>query len=399
MLDVAGLRADTPGCEARLHFNNAGASLMPRPVVDTAVEHLRLEARIGGYEAADAERDRIEAVYSSLARLVNGRREEIALLENVSRAWQAVFYALPFADGDRIVTGRAEYCSNYMAYLQVAKRYGAQIVVIDDDEHGQVDVSKLAGALDSRTKLVALTHVPTSGGLVNPAAEVGRAARSAGVPFLLDACQSVGQMPIDVEQIGCDFLAATGRKFLRAPRGTGFLHVRGEHLERLHPAVVEVGAAAWTARDRYTLKPDARRFETWEASCACRLGLGRAVDYALDVGMDAIAERVTLLARQLREQLADIPRITVQDLGERRCGIVTFSVAGTDAQVIKESLARRQVNVDYSTPQDTRLDFEARGLTSCVRASVHYFNTEEEISAFCREVEALIPHASKEALA
>jgi selenocysteine lyase/cysteine desulfurase len=390
VIDLQAARADTPGCETRLHFNNAGASLMPRPVVDTVLQHLELEALVGGYEAADAEEDRIEAIYDSAARLLNGRRDEIALTENATRAWQAVFYALPFAEGDRIITGRAEYCSNYMAFLQVSQRYGVEIVVVDDDDDGQIDVSGLADTLDSRAKLVSLTHVPTSGGLVNPAVEVGRVARSAGVPFLLDACQSVGQMPIDVEEIGCDFLSTTGRKFLRGPRGTGFLYVRSEYLERLHPPMVEVGSGAWAARDRYTLKPDARRFETWEASYACRLGLGRAIDYALDLDLDAIEARVTLLARSLRARLADIPQVAVHDLGKRQCGIVTFSVAGLEASATKALLAQRQINVDSSTAEDTRLDFEARGLTQCVRASVHYFNTEHEVDAFCGEVQRLV---------
>ncbi|HEX6577110.1 MAG TPA: aminotransferase class V-fold PLP-dependent enzyme [Jiangellaceae bacterium] len=336
-------------------------------MVDTVVQHLELEASIGGYEAADAERDRIEAIYDSAAQLLNCRREEIALTDNATRAWQAVFYALPFSPGDRIVTGRAEYCSNYMAFLQISRRHGVEITVIGDDDDGQIDVSRLAEALDSRARLVSLTHVPTSGGLVNPAADVGRVARAAGVPFLLDACQSVGQMPIDVEEIGCDFLSTAGRKFLRGPRGTGFLYVRSEYLHRLHPAIVEVGSGAWAARDRYTLKSDARRFETWEASHACQLGLGRAIDYALDLGLDAIEARVTLLARSLRTRLADIPQVAMHDLGERQCGIVTFSVAGIDAPTTKALLAQRRINVDYSTAEDTRLDFEARGLTQCVR--------------------------------
>src|SRR5919198_3097848 len=258
-IDVEALRADTPACRERLHFNNAGASLMPRPVVETVVEHLELEARIGGYEAADAEHERIAAVYRSCARLINCQPEEVALLENATRAWDAAFYAIPFSAGDRIVTGRAEYCSNYMAYLQVTRATGAEIVVIDDDEHGQIDVDELRAATDERVKLISLTHVPTSGGLVNPAADVGEIARDANVLYLLDATQSVGQMPIDVAAIGCDFLAATGRKFIRGPRGAGFLYVARDRITDLHPAAVEVGGAKWTARDAYTLKDDAKR--------------------------------------------------------------------------------------------------------------------------------------------
>lgn len=172
-IDTVEVRNDTPGCRDRIHFNNAGASLMPRPVVETVIRHLELEAQIGGYEAADAERERIDAVYRSSARLINCEPQEIALLENATRAWDAAFYSIPFAAGDRIVTGRAEYCSNYMAYLQVARVTGAEIVVIGDDDHGQIDLDDLRERIDERVKLISLTHVPTSGGLVNPAAGAG----------------------------------------------------------------------------------------------------------------------------------------------------------------------------------------------------------------------------------
>jgi cysteine desulfurase/selenocysteine lyase len=382
-LDIDMVRGETPGCLHRLHFNNAGASLMPRPVIDTVVEHLQLEARIGGYEAADAVRDRSEAIYAAAARLVGCQASEIALFDNATRAWDAVFYAVPFASGDRIVTGRAEYCSNYMAYLQVAHATGAEIVVIGDDEHGQINIDELQEVIDDRVKLISLSHVPTSGGLVNPAAQVGAVAREAGIPFLLDACQSVGQMPVDVHAIGCDFLATTGRKFLRAPRGTGFLYVNQDRIGGLHPAVVEVGAAAWTETDRYTLKDDARRFETWEASTALRLGLGRAIEYALDLGLPAIWDRVAALAGELRSRLLAIDGVAVHDLGRIKCGIVTFTVHDVKSESLFSALRERSVNVDVSTPADTRLDFEARGLRSLVRASVHYFNTDDEITRFC----------------
>jgi cysteine desulfurase / selenocysteine lyase len=391
-IDTAAVRNDTPGCRDRIHFNNAGASLMPRPVIETVIRHLELEATIGGYEAADAERERIAAVYRSCARLVNCEPEEIALLENATRAWDAVFYSIPFAAGDRIVTGRAEYCSNYMAHLQVARKTGAEIVVIRDDADGQIDVDELRERIDERVKLISLTHVPTSGGLVNPAAEVGRVARETGVFFLLDATQSVGQMPIDVAEIGCDFLATTGRKFIRGPRGTGFLYVGRSRIEELDPAVVEVGGAAWTERDGYTLKEDAKRFETWEASYALQLGLGRAIEYALELGIESIWERVRILGNLLRGELAAIDGISVHDLGVTKCGIVTFTADGVSAERLFAGLGTQAINVDVSTPEDTRIDFEARSLEPMIRASVHYFNTEDEIARFCAAVEGIRPY-------
>lgn len=399
ILDVEAARRETPGCEARIHLNNAGASLMPTLVRDEVVGHLALESRIGGYEAAAAARERIDAVYASAARLVNCRPSEIALLENATRAWQAVFYGLAFERGDRILTGRAEYCSNYIAYLDVAERTGAEIVVVDDDDHGQLDVARLVELVDERTKLISLSHIPTSGGLVNPAEAVGRIARAAGVPFLLDACQSAGQLPLDVDAIGCDYLAATGRKFLRGPRGTGFLYVREASLDRLRPPVVEVGGGAWTATSGYTLKAGARRFETWEVSYALQLGLGRAIEYALDLGPDAIWARVRKLAASLREHLDALEGVAIHDLGEVRCGIVTFSVDGVDADTVRRRLADHGINVYVSTIEDTRLDFERRGLDRIVRASVHYFNTEAELRTAAAAVALLTSAGAQRAAA
>jgi len=388
-IDVDRARFDTPGCRERIHFNNAGASLMPTPVIDTVIEHLELETRIGGYEAADQERDRIENTYRACARLINCRPEEIALLENATRAWDAVFYALPFRPGDRIVTGRIEYSSNFMAYLHVARERSVEIIVIGEDAYGQIDLDELRESLDDRVKLISLTHVPTNGGLVNPAEAVGELARETGTLYLLDACQSVGQLPVDVNAIGCDFLATTGRKFIRGPRGTGFLYVNRTRLAEMHPHVVQVGSAAWTTADAYALKADARRFETWEVSYALQLGLGRAVDYSLELGVGAIWCRVAALGERLRTQLMDIDGIAVHDRGKTKCGIVTFTAETARADELLSELRQRSINVEVLRPQDARLDFESRQLPPLVRASVHYFNRNEEIDDFCNAVRDL----------
>ncbi|WP_437927278.1 aminotransferase class V-fold PLP-dependent enzyme [Sorangium sp. So ce291] len=378
-MDIAALRRDTPACASVVHFNNAGASLPPAVVVDTVVEHLRREAAVGGYEAQAEAAARLEAVYGSVARLIGAEPGEIALIENATRAWDMAFYSVRFGPGDRILTAQAEYASNYIAFLQVARRTGAEIVPVPSDESGAVSLSELDRLLDERVKLIAITHVPTNGGLINPAEAIGRRARAAGVPFLLDACQSVGQMPVDVEAIGCDMLSATGRKYLRGPRGTGFLYVRRALLDRLEPPFLDLHAARWTAPDRYEVRPDARRFESWESSIAGRLGLGAAVDYALRLGLPAIRDRVFALAERLRARLAELPGVTVRDVGAERCGIVTFTRAGEDAAAVKARLGAQAIHVSVSTAAGTLLDFEARGIPDLVRASVHYYNDESEI--------------------
>jgi cysteine desulfurase / selenocysteine lyase len=282
----------------------------------------------------------------------------------------------------------AEYARNFIAYLQVAHRTGAIIKVIPNDEYGAISTDALKDSIDNRVKLIALTHVPTNGGLVNPAEKAGEIARQAGVLYLLDACQSVGQMPIDVQRIGCDMLSATGRKFLRGPRGTGFLYVRREILERLEPPMLDLHAARWVERDRYEIREDARRFENWDSNCAGKIGLGTAVDYALQWGLETTWSRVFHLGAQLRERLAELPGVSVRDLGHEKCGIVTFTVEGKRPEEIRSALSEKRINVSVSPPQYTLLDMENRGLKDgVIRASVHYYNTDEEIDRFCRVLE------------
>ncbi len=247
---------------------------------------------------------------------------------------------------------------------------------------GQVDVSALEDLIDDSVKLISMTHVPTNGGLVNPAAEVGRIAGDAGIPFLLDACQSVGQMPVDVDEIGCDMLSGTGRKFLRGPRGTGFLYVRRSILDRLDPPFLDLRSAEWVGPDRYEMRPDARRFENWESYIAGRIGLGVAADYALEWGLEAIYERIRLLADRFRAELSQLPGVIVRDLGREQCGIVSFTVEGTDHGRIVQQLSERKINCSVSPRSGTLLDMQGRGIDDLIRAPVHYYNTEDEIDRF-----------------
>lgn len=385
-LDVSRARQDTPGCEYVLHLNNAGASLMPKQVLDATIEYLQLEAQIGGYDAAELLHDTIERVYDSIGSLIGCGREEVAVIENATRAWDMAFYSIPFRSGDRILTAISEYASNYIAFLQVARRTGVAIDVIPNDDYGQVSLTALRNLIDDHVKLIAMTHVPTNGGLVNPAIEIGRIAREANILYLLDACQSVGQMPINVQAIGCDMLSATGRKYLRGPRGTGFLYVRRGLTERLEPPFLDLHAATWVAEDRYEIRQDARRFESWETNYAGKLGLGTAVDYALSWGLENIWARISSLADMLRSRLSEIPQVTLHDLGEQRCGIVSFTVDGQSPSIIRRRLAEQRINVSTSHLEATRLDMGRRGIDSLVRASVHYYNSEEEIERFCESV-------------
>ncbi|MCP3383393.1 aminotransferase class V-fold PLP-dependent enzyme [Bradyrhizobium sp. CCGUVB4N] len=391
MIDIDRIRADTPAASRLAYLHNAGAALMPAPVVAAMKQHIDLESEIGGYAAADREARRLDSVYGSIARLLNAAPDEIALVENATVAWQMAFYALPFGKGDRILTAEAEYAANYVAFLQVARRTGAVIDVVPSDASGELDIEALERMIDDRVKLIAITWVPTNGGLVNPAAAVGKIARAHGIPYLLDACQAVGQMEVDVEAIGCDMLSATGRKFLRGPRGTGFLYVRRALLQHLEPPMIDHFAAPWISRDAYQLRDDARRFETWENNYAARLGLGAAVDYALAIGLGRIEQRCRWLAGRLRSGLASVRGVTLRDLGRSPSAIVSFTMEGREADAIVRSAAAAGITIGASDPSSTRIDAEVRALPVVVRASPHYYNTEAEIDRLIAHLAGLAP--------
>jgi selenocysteine lyase/cysteine desulfurase len=354
---------------------------MPRCVLEAQTEHLGLEAAVGGYEAERLRSDQIEAVYDSVAQLINCRREEVAIVENATVGWMMAFYAIPFSPGDRILTAEAEYASNYLAYLQIARDKDVVVETIPSTPTGELCVESLKAMIDDRVKLISVTHVPTNGGLINPVEAIGAVAKAHDILYIVDACQSAGQIPLDVNAIQCDVLSATGRKWLRGPRGVGFLFVSKHILESLHPPMIDLFSAVWTDVDRYELRKDARRFENWESNYAAKLGLGTAIDYALAVGINNIAAEVTRLAEMLRGKLTDIPGVSVHDIGKRKCGLVTFSVAGVEATEVETLLRENRIQVSVSSPASTLIDASRRELPDLVRSSVHYYNEEPELNA------------------
>lgn len=391
-IDVAAARAATPGCQEFAHFNNAGSALPTATVLQTQLDYLTLESRIGGYEAHAQEQDRIDAIRPTIARMLGAdpSGDEIALVVNNTAGFDLFLYSWAMSPehapqpGDRILTTETEYGANYVGYLQIAKRTGAVVEIVPSNEHGEIDLDVLDATI-RRTdvgpaRLIAINHVPTNGGLINPAAEVGRIAREHGITYLLDACQSAGQLPLDVDELGCDALTATGRKYLRGPRGTGFLYVRSSILPTIEPVMLDHSAADWTEPDTYVVNPTAGRFEQWERNYASLLGLGQAVHEANELGLDAIAERVQSVADTLRTRLVDeVPDTTVHDLGRERCGIVTFSLPGADLAAVKDALQAEKVNVSIVPPASALIDQRKRDLPPMLRASVHYYNDDTEL--------------------
>jgi len=379
--EVARWRRDTPGCRHRVHLNNAGSAYSPIPVIDAVRGHLELEQELGGYEAAEAVSPRIEAAYDAVARLIGAAPKNVAMVENATVAFAQAISAFDFRPGDVIVTTRNDYISNQLLFLSLQRRLGVEIRRAADLPSGGVDPDSLRDAArDPRCRLVSVTWIPTNSGLIQPVETVGTICEELSVPYLIDACQAVGQLPIDVRRLKCDFLSATARKFLRGPRGVGFLFVSDRALERgSAPLYVDMRGASWEGADMFRLVPDARRFENWEFAVALVLGLGAAAEYALSNGMDLISERALGLAELTRQQVGDLPGIRILDRGDRLAAIVTAEVAGRHANEVAAALRARGINTHTALREFAVLDMTAKGAESAVRISPHYYNTVEEI--------------------
>jgi selenocysteine lyase/cysteine desulfurase len=376
-------RADTPGCERLVHLNNAGAALTPTPVRQAVAEHLALESEIGGYEAADARADALGRAYAALGRLLGAAPRNLAMQQNSTVAFAQAFAAFDLGPGDVILTSRADYASNQIMYLALARRRGVETVRAPDAPEGGIDPQAVRELVARRRPaLAALTWIPTNSGLVQPAEAVGEICRDAGVPYILDACQAVGQMPVDVSRLHCDYLAGASRKFLRGPRGIGFLYVSDRALAAgAYPLTVDMHGATWSEPEEFALTPDARRFESWEVACALVLGTGAAAEYALAVGGQAYHERSWALARYARERLATIEGVRVLDRGPALCAIATAELGGRPAEEVKLALRARRINTSSPGRDDAVIDMDEKGAASALRVSPHYYNTADEIDA------------------
>jgi cysteine desulfurase/selenocysteine lyase len=387
--EIQRFRAETTGTAERIHLNNAGASLPPDIVVNTMVDFLREEALYGGYEAEAKHRVRLDHTHALIAQLINAHPHEIALVENASAAWEIAFNGLNFQQGDEVIISEMEYVSNVLGLLNAQKLYGIVIKMIPNDAEGNFPISALEAAITARTKLIAVTHVPSTAGNVLPATAIGEVARKHNIVYLLDACQSVGQMPVDVQAIGCDMLAVTGRKYLRGPRGSGFLYVRRQMIDKLKLLFFDGRTVSSVNQQGFVVREEARRFEWYEKNPAVILGLQKAVEYALNIDVKRIWQRIQYLAFLFRQRLTELDGITVHDQGDELCGIVTFSISGIPAAAVKTKLAAKNINVHIGLAKSTLYYMNRKGLDGIVRASVHYYNTEEEIELVCRELRTI----------
>ncbi|MEX1184304.1 MAG: aminotransferase class V-fold PLP-dependent enzyme [Gemmatimonadota bacterium] len=392
--DPTPWRNDTAAALAgRIHLNNAGASLMPQPVLAAVRSHLDLEAHLGGYEAADAARPDIEGAYEHLARLFCTAARNVAVVENATVAFAQALSAFDFERGDAILTTRNDYASNQLMYLSLAARHGVEVVRAADLAEGGADPDSVRRLLrERRPKLVAVTWVPTSSGLIQPVAEIGELCADAQVPYIVDACQAAGQLEIDFAALHCDFLTGTARKFLRGPRGVGFMVVSDAMLaQQRAPLLIDMRGADWIDADRYALADSARRFENWEFAYALVLGMGAAAKYARAVGVAEAGAYAAGLAAYARSLVGALPGARVLDRGGALAAIVTVEVAGHAAADIVRSLRDQAINTSSLGRTQAVLDLDGKRATSVLRISPHYYNTRREIEILASALEEFAP--------
>jgi len=393
--EIQKFRSETRGTSECTHFNNAGASLPPDEVVETVIHYLSEEATLGGYEMEYKYREQLENVYLLIARLIHAERDEVAIVENASMAWGLAFNGIEFKKGDVIITSEMEYVTNLLGFLNAEQTHGIQIKVIPNDVYGNFSLQALEDAITAQTRLIAITHIASTAGVVLPVIEIGKIARKHNILYLVDACQTIGQIPVNVKEIGCDILSTTGRKYLRAPRGTGFLYVRKEVQDSLKILFMDGHTAQLINENAFEIRNDARRFELFEKSRALTLGLGKAVEYAMNIGVGRIWQRIQFLAAVMRRQLGDIDGITVHDNGEQKSGIVTFTVDGVGSSHVKSELGEKKIHVSVGLAKSTLIYMNRNSLSTVVRASVHYYNTEEEINRMCEALESIVKSGTR----
>ena len=387
MIDLETVRAETPGCDKIIHFNNAGCALSPHPVTDSVISHLQLEQRIGGYEAASQAEKQVANFYTQLAQLLNCESSEIAFMESATRAWQSALLSLDLKAGDEIITAGNEYAGNYLSLLALARHRSIEFRTLALEADGRIKAEKLEQQLSTKTRAILITHIASQRGDIQDIKAIGEIAHAEGICLLVDACQSVGQLPLDLQEIKCDFLCATGRKYLRGPRGTGFLFARSQSTASFIPPVIDLQSASWDTAESFTVKKNAGRFESFERNLAGQIGLGRAVEYANSLGMIHIAARIQGLAERLVAGLQSLQGVRIHELSEPRSGIVTFSKTGAEAVALQSHLYQRGINTSISKRNNARLDLGRETQGDVIRVSMHYYNSRSEIERFIQVID------------
>lgn len=380
-MNIDKIRNESPSCEEQLFVNSAGASIPPSIVTKTIIDYLKKEEQVGGYKLMDIEKENLEEFYNISAQLIHAEPRNMAFASSATDAFGKALSAIPFQNGDIILTTDNDYVSNHIQYNSLKERFDIQVKRIRSLANGDLDIEHMEALINERQpRLCAISHIPTNSGLVQDAEAVGRVCKKYEVLYLLDACQSVGQMDVNVDKIGCQLLSMTGRKFMRAPRGTGFLYVADELLDQdFSPLVMDSFGCSWHSTNGFSPSPTAKRFELWEKSDALKLGMKEAIRYALQVGMDNIEDYNSMIRERLISNLDSITGVELYDLGSQRANIITLRKASVGREQFCLALDKAEVKYSITSKESAFIDFDKKGIDWAIRLSPHYFNTLSEM--------------------
>lgn len=379
-MNIDKIREDTLHCDNFIHFNNAGAALPPKSVNEAIIAFLKEEEATGGYEMEARHAESIDQIYKEIAKLIRCQSDEIAITDNASTAFSKALYSIPFQEGDEIITSEIEYSSNFLNYLKLKRDKGINIITIPVGENGPIDIQKLEDSISKKTKLVAVTHMPTSSGAIAPVGAIGEITKQHDILYMVDTCQSIGHYPTFVDELHCDFLTGTSRKYIRGPRGLGFLYARKSIYKDLDPFMLEAMGAEWQSTDSYELNYTSKMFEAFEKPYAFMMGLQEAVKYANNLGIENIWSRITDLSTYARSLFAQHKELSLQDgKGKELSGIITLTIKNKSSLEIQEELKRNKINISICKPFTSLTDMQNKGLDSSCRLSLHYYNTKEEV--------------------
>lgn len=381
LIDTTKVRADTPGCTHKIFLNSAGSSLMTKGAVQIMHSYLDKEMILGGYQTVPFFQHEIDAFYLHASALLHTSPGNIAFTFNATDAYAKAVSSITFKPGDYILTTEDDYVSNYILFFSLQKRFGLQMVRSNTLPSGDINMFDLeTKMLKYRPVLVSVTHIPSNSGKIQDVEKIGHLCEKYDIWYIVDACQSVGQMDIDVNKIKCDFLSATGRKFLRGPRGTGFLYVSDKALAAcLEPLLIDMRGATWETENNYMPSGSATRFELWEANYANILGLSEAIRYAMSIGLKNIRAYNLELCQLLKEQLQIIPDIKITEEGSQTASIVTFTSDTKTLDEYKNTLDMANISYSVGYRHFALIDFNKKNVDWVIRFSPHYFNTTDEI--------------------
>lgn len=374
------IRQNTPGCLDKIFINSAGSSLMSKEVVQISKDYMDMEADIGGYDVMANHYEDFNLFYLEASKLINANPRNMAFAISATDAYSKVLYSFKWTEKDVILTTKDDYVSNIISFIHINRRFGSQIKFVDCLDSGDLDYEDLARKLEQyKPTIFALTHIPTSAGTIHDAEKAGEICANFDTYYLLDACQSIGQLDVDVRKIKCDFLTVTGRKFLKAPRGTGFLYVANHILDTdMGPLCIDLAGSTWDSETSFKFGSEAKRFEFWEKNYSNFLGLTQAIREINEIGIEKIAAYNKMLSGYFRNELEQVDGLKIYDHGSLKGNIITWKIPGLKQSEISKLFHERRVIFSFSSNTSALYDLNKKGEEWLVRFSPHFFNTTEE---------------------